>query len=297
MTRQALPYIALPDGDAHLGEWQVHRQGEWWGDIRELDDWAPGTDIRMRREITASAADIRAVTQLPADVPLKVVTSWTNSVTNMIGRAGVTHLDHPAVATHEILLPGSRVGGTVTLRTTFVAGRDCDPRPGVAHLAGSVLYADNYRLALEGAAALFPVAVVDFAHTTYDLDASWFLTTSPELEAPFMGRFQLEVNSRDTELVSAIAAEKPTDRQKTLLTEMQHQLAMLLLEFAQGCNQEAELTEGDWLPDTVGDALKRILISSGEDGRSSPLVILDLAQRRADREGITRRSGHGRPFK
>lgn len=297
MSSQAFPYVVPLRESVRFGPWLIRQQGEWVTASSEFEGWDPGSDVLLRREVSLDVEAVVGRTLIPAGASLAVVTSWVSSGVNMSGEAGRTAVSRHDSFLHEVRLPGSQVGGTVLLKTALLLADAVPFRPGVAHLPGSVFVSDQFRLALEGSAAMFPVAIVDFAHTSHDSDASWHLAASSDLEAPFMGRFQLKVNSRDRELVAAIGAEQPTERQVALIEEMRHQVAMLLLEYAQLCDLDGSVTGGEFYPDSVGDALARVLSSAGGERVTSPTGDHTVAERRSAREGATRRSGQGRSFR
>lgn len=295
MSRKASPYM-VPGLDAwELGRWEILQNGEWGPAPDVLEGWDPATDYRLRRTVRVDTAAIRGATLIPPEVPLRLATSWRSSTTGMTGLAGGVDLTE-GLHTHGIILPGGKLGGIVSLRTTLTLGGTWAGVIGSAHLAGSVLLEEVSRMAVEGDLSMFPVSIVDFATTFYDPDASWHLTTSPDLEAPFMGTFLLEVNAQDAELVQAIRADKQSDRDRALIESLQQSVAMLMLEFAQLCDQDGAVSSNNWEPETVGGSLRRVLLSAGLRSGAPPADVTDLADRRSQLDGSTRRAGQGRGF-
>jgi hypothetical protein len=198
----------------------------------------------------------------------------------------------------EALLRGTRIGGVVRLRTTLsVVALPPVSSPGVAWMPGSILSDDVHMLALEGSLSMFPVHEVDFSHTRLSPEASWHLETSTDLTAPFLGAFRLLLNSRDKELMAAVARGVKDKRQQALWEELQHGVAMAMLELAVLLGEE--LADRDpWPPETVGDVLSRMLAAGQQDGEMRmPSGPHDAADFRTRLAGATRYLGHGRAFR
>ena len=92
---------------------------------------------------------------------------------------------------------GDALGGTMTVSTglVWVAGARLGPlAPG---LPGSQLWSDEFRCALEGLAARFPISPVAFSSLpTLDPDAAWTLDWEPtQLDDPVLGAVRLLVNT------------------------------------------------------------------------------------------------------
>lgn len=296
MTRGAKPYLVPEPGAISLGAWQVMTDGDWVGLGDQVDGWDTGTDLRIRREIRVDWARVRAEAGLDAVAQLAATVSWTSSTTTMRGLAGSVPVPASGLLLFDGVLPGDRVAGVLDLRTTVAIAVDAPAGAGVAQTAGAVLHEERWRLALEGTGSMFPVSVIDFTHTAYDVDASWHLETSVDLDAPFMGRFLLSLNARDTELVEAVSARSRTPRQDALVDDLHHGVAQLLLRLAEDVNVEDPLDDREFAADTVGDILSRTL-AVGDS--ASPTILLDPAEvsaRRSRLEGSTRRTGHGRAF-
>lgn len=296
MTRGAKPYLVPEQGTLSLGPWQIQSDDEWLPLSDQVEGWDTGTDLRLRREVRVEWGRLQAETGIPEGVPLLVTTSWTSSTTTMRGLAGTAPIPPTGLLLFDTDLLGDQVGGVLDLRTTVVVGADWAAGEGVAGAAGAVLHEDQWRLALEGDGAMFPVSVIDFSHTQHDPDASWHLETSVDVDAPFMGRFLLSLNARDTELVEAVSTKSRTPRQEALLDDLHHGVAQLMLRLAQDVNIEEPLVERVWVPDSIGDVLARTLAASDDLPPTSASEPGDLSNRRTRIEGSTRRSGHGRSF-
>lgn len=296
MTRGAKPYLVPETGAIALGAWQLRSDDEWVELGDQVDGWDTGTDLRIRREVRVDLARVRAEAGLDASAQLTATVSWTSSTTTMRGLAGSVLVPPGGLMLFDGVLPGDRVGGVLDLRTTVSVTGVGAPAAGVAQAPGSILHEERWRLALEGTGSMFPVSVIDFTRTGHDPDASWHLETSVDLDAPFMGRFLLSINARDTELIEAVSARSRTPRQESLVDELHHGVAQLMLRLAEDMNVDDPLDEREWPADTVGDVLSRTLLAADSVPVTSLLDPAEVSSRRSRLEGATRRTGHGRAF-
>ncbi len=290
------PFI-VPDPSAiSLGDWVVDDDDE--ETLPEAwDGWDAGTDIRIRRTCDIRMERLRADTGLPSHVPVRVTTSWRSSTTQMRLRAG--HIPAAGEGRHTLkaVLPGARVAGTLVLRTSVTVGADWDGAPGLPCRAGSVLYEDEARIALQGESPMFPIEILDFASTPWDPDASWHLTVASDLEAPFLGACWLSLNSRDSELISAVSAAKASQRQEALLETLYGGVAELMLEMAEIRAREPDASETTFEPDSVGAVLDHYAAALGRTAVELTLTLPEASDRHTARQGASRRMGLGRRFK
>jgi hypothetical protein len=228
------------------------------------------------------------------DVGLSV--SWTSSTTTMTDAAPPVFFDLSGAAIVDLLLVGERVSGVVTLRTTVSLLRLTSRQmTGVAAIPGSILAEDVRRVVLEKNSAMFPVHVIDFAHTRLSPTASWHLETSTDLAAPFYGTFRVLINERDRELGGAVVRGAKDKRQQALVDELHAGVAAMLLELALHLSEELRERE-QWPADSVGDVLARTLAVSPLSGSAPPSAV-DLAEFRTQIAGAVRDHGRGRAFK
>ncbi|WP_315093521.1 hypothetical protein [uncultured Cellulomonas sp.] len=292
MRREAKPYL-VPAVDAMtLGQWERYDGDSWVLLGEHVEGWDPETSLVVRRVIDADWNGARQQAGLPADFPLAITAGWSSSTSQM--RVQISAAPVPAAGRLivEGTIPGNRAGGALELTTTLTTAADWPTAPiGVARRVGSMFFTDSVRVTLEGSGSLFPVAVVDFAHTRFDPDSSWHLTAPLDLGAPFSGTFLLSINKRDTELVDAITAPKPTATQRLLAQEIHHQVAMMMLELALEAEQHDELLSVDWPAESAGDVLKYLRQSAGDAPPREP------SERRAWLSGAARRGANGRAFR
>lgn len=290
------PFVVPDPSTIALGAWVVDDvDGE---DLPEAwDGWDANTDIRIRRTCEIDMHRLRVSAGLPADVPVRVTTSWKSSATQMRLRAGSIPVVGDGRHTLKALLPGAQVAGTLVLRTSVTVGADWDGPAGLACRAGSVLLEDEVRIALQGESPMFPIEILDFATTPWDDDASWHLTVASDLEAPFLGACWLSLNSRDSELISAVSAAKANQRQEALLETLYGGVAELMLEMAEIRSRDPEAAGATFEPDSVGAVLSHYASALGQSVYEIASTMPEAADRHSARQGATRRMGLGRRFK
>lgn len=166
-----------------------------------MEGWDSSSTIRVRRSVEIDRLALHSSAHLPPELAVKVVATWTSSTSQMSLAAGSVSTHRTEPVTLEATLPGDRIGGVVTLKTSIVVGVDWEAPTGVAGAAGDVLYEDSQRVAVEGDAGGFPIEVIDFKHTPWHDQASWHLTLKDDLNLPFLGAAWLSVNLADQELI------------------------------------------------------------------------------------------------
>lgn len=290
----AYPYMTPTSSAFTLSPW-LTRDGAELPEV--LEGWDPSSTIRVRRAVEIDRLELRSSAHLPQDVPVQVVATWTSSTSQMSLAAGSVNTHRTDPVTLEATLPGDRIGGVVTLKTSIVVGIDWEAPTGVAGSAGDVLYEDSQRLAVEGDAGGFPIEVIDFKHTSWHDQASWHLTLKDDLNLPFLGAAWLSVNLADQELIKAISADKQSPRQKALLEQMYSDVAEQLLEGAQAAARSSDLVEIEWPEESLGSVLKGILENTGADVTDLSDRLGDAADQRTERQGLARRGlSGGRKF-
>ncbi|SMQ73136.1 hypothetical protein SAMN06295909_3121 [Plantibacter sp. VKM Ac-1784] len=257
-----------------------------------LEGWDPQTDLELSCAIAVEVDEFLTMARLPADTRLRLTVSWSSSTSGMSDWVYLEDLRR--AQTVDALLPGERIGGTVVLRTTITLAEDRQPMgPGEVHRAGSVLWERLQSVRLHGEGSMFPIGVADFAGTPYGANASWYLQTSEDLSAPFLGTFLLLVNSRDEALIAAINQKKTSPLGQQLLSNLEAGVAMIMIELALG-HEGADL--GSYSDDSVGSVLSRYLTMAHEEGLTSAVRADDPGRFRSLAESIVRAHGYGRTF-
>ena len=299
MPREVRPYLLPTAGAVVLDPWELVAEGVWQPLPDQLPDWDGTVTHSVRRIVHLDLARLLDETRLGHDVVLGWTISWIGSTSKMRGTAPVVPVGAGGPTLLDAELPGDRIDGTLTLRTTLALVRGgATRRAGVAHLPGSVLVDDTVDVVLgDPTSSGFPVQAVDFATTRLDTDASWHLETTTDLTAPFLGSFLLLLNTRDGELIDAVAKERRDRRQEALVDELEHGVAVVLLELA--AHARAELVQiRSWPPGSVGETLSRMLQRAERSGALQvPIGPQNVARARTRSSGAARAIGYGRRFR
>lgn len=206
-TAAAAPYLLPPDGAVTAQPW-TNEDGV---EISErLDHWDPNTDLNLVRVVEIDVDLIRESCLLGRDSALALTATWSSTTTRIAGHGPVVELgttEGLLRAAMHVEVSGARVGGRLDLNTKLVLrypGRE--PSPISPKRLGATLWAEEDRIALEGSAARFPIALADFSGTRlYPDGAAWVLEwDSDDLDAPVLGGMRLLVNKNHDSLLQTL---------------------------------------------------------------------------------------------
>ncbi|WP_428954444.1 hypothetical protein [Streptomyces sp. cg35] len=257
MARHALPYRVPPQDVVDAGTWSLITPD---GDVplpKAIDDWDYQMDLHLRRRVQVDQARTRARAGLPEDTELMLSAVWTATGSNLRGPGHLARLtgSEPATIDLEVRLRGSDLGGVLILDTALVlAERRDDARPAAPRRAGSVLWNDATELRLQGDAPQFPMAVIDFSHTSFPNGAAWHIQIAGELDSAAMGSLLLLINERNTATAEAFqnaARPRPVDRM--VLSAVYADVARTMMEHA--LSHEDFVDESDYPEDSLGATL------------------------------------------
>ncbi|MGY6023150.1 hypothetical protein [Streptomyces spinosirectus] len=216
--------LVAPDGDVELPE--------------ALPDWDYQMDLHLRRTVRVDLDRARTQSGLPPNTALVLAAVWTATGSNLSGPAQHVRLTDSGTEEVglEVRLRGADLGGLLMLDTALVlAERRSDARPSSPRRAGSVLWSDREFLRLQGDAPQFPMAVIDFALTSFPDQAAWHLQISGSLESATMGSLLLLVNEKNTVTATAFEnAGKPRPVDRIVLSAVYADAARLMIEHALG---------------------------------------------------------------
>lgn len=291
------PYLTpLPD---------VLRAQEWSiddGDRPEplessIPNWTQGTDVYLVRSIEIDRSEALRAAGLPEHAVLGIAVSWFSDSTKFrrsIYRAPI--YDEPLYV--RARLSGDEISGTIKVRTSLVLLTSHPDAPSwVANEPGAMLLREEIPVSVEGDGSVFPMAVVDFASTTYPTNASWYLVTSTQLEARFSSTFQVMINERDAKLVKAIEAPKPDREQTVLLEDLEHGVLATLLEIAYSLRTEGFLEIEGHEDGSVGAVLAELVDDSSDVALDVNSGTSRIAHKRAFFDSLARDIGAGRTIK
>lgn len=204
--------------------------------LDSLSNWDYLMDLDLRRSVRIDVDAVLAQSGLGADAELVLSAVWTASGSNLRGpgaRVLVTSGGSRDVDL-EVPLRGSDLGGTLLLDTALVLSyRGTEPRPAAPRRAGSVLWSDRHEVRLEGDSPQFPIAVIDFARTSFPSDAAWHLQIGDNLHSAAMGSLLLLVNEQNASAVAAVGrAARPGAVERIVLSAIRADVTRTMLEHA-----------------------------------------------------------------
>lgn len=222
-----------------------------------LPDWDYQMDLHLRRSVRVDLDRARSESGLPAHSALMLSAVWTATGSNLSGPAQHVRITGGGTETVEfdVLLRGTDLGGLLLLDTALLlAERRVDARPSSPRRAGSVLWSDRVALRLQGDAPQFPMAVIDFARTSFPDHAAWHLQISGGLESATMGSLLLLVNEQNTVTATAFEnAGKPRPIDRIVLSAVYADAARTMIEYALNHDEFAE--DADFPDDSLGSTL------------------------------------------
>lgn len=263
MRTPAAPTYLLPDDDVvSAGPWKDADAVE----IGEtIDHWDPLTDLTFTRALTIDVDAVRSQCRLEADSALAVIASWRCPNRTRLGGAGervdlgdLSGLLRTPIA---VRVPGPEAGGRVDLTTRIVL-RSAGSAPSLIspRRSGAVLWTDTQRVALEGNAARFPMAAVDFATLSRVPDgAAWYVDWDHEdLDAPVLGGLRLLLNSAHPRMASIARTSSDDPAAPLVRSLIECDVARHLAQAALG-NERFVLTHDAFPEESVGRMLSDLL--------------------------------------
>ncbi|MDN4614574.1 hypothetical protein P5G50_08925 [Leifsonia sp. F6_8S_P_1B] len=292
MSHDVWPFRKIAEGTVEMSEWLMPE-----ADGRELPEylegWDPLTDICVQRSIRCDPNAVLDDSGLPSETPLVLTVSWNNRQSFMTESAYRAPLLAEQLV--ELTLPAGRLGGSISLRTTIAVATTDISRPlGTARWAGSVLFEHERTVVLEGSGPMFPMTELDFSVTRYHPDASWALQLPDDLSLPVLGSVLLLINTRDADLLTALAAATPDQRQAALINELEGQVGGFLI--AQAASRRIEIESEDWEEQSVGELLAGYLAIADDQGVIGTIHGDDATAISAAFQGAARAEGFGRRF-
>ncbi|MDN3269194.1 hypothetical protein [Streptomyces sp. MA15] len=252
MSRRVLPYRAPTEDVVSAESWRLVVED---GEVplpEAMPDWDYQLDLLLRRTVRVDLERARRQSGLPDDAPLVLSAVWTATGSNLSGPAEQIPMPAGAatgVAEFDFRLRGADLGGLLLLDTALLlAERRADARPSTPRRAGSVLWSDRQALRLQGDAPQFPMAVIDFARTSFPDDAAWHLQISGGLDSATMGSLLLLVNERNSATANAFQkASKPGPVDRVVLSAVYADAARTMVEHAlaqDDFTEDADFSEG-----------------------------------------------------
>lgn len=196
--------------------WTILAQGA----VVPLPELLPGPEygstLDVRRTVRINVDRLRVDCGLPGDAELTLAASWHSAGTALRRQFSNTPLPKTGAAVEvEVtgLVPADAITQYLALRTRIVLARQLTHNDRtIARHAGSALWEDLHKVALDSLTSLFPVELVDLAGSAWaQPDAGWFLSWNTfELERPFLGSVRLYVNSNHPVVAKAVVGAAVT---------------------------------------------------------------------------------------
>ena len=256
------PYLKASGDSVDASPWRTIEGDEdlLLGD--SLPRWDPGTNLRFIRDLDVDADRIRRDCGLPDDCAVRVSASWHCEGTTVRGRGSVVTLTGAdAEVSLEMAIEGRDLSGKLILRTAVVLGTRLEASPLRARRPGSVLWEDEQTVALEGEGSRFPMEVVSFKDSGWQLPAraAWALDWNrDDLEVPVLGGIRLYLNSDHPQVVSML--QSPRDPASIVFAAAMHQ--DIGRQLIRGAVMTDEFLEREKYPrDSVGHIIQRLIKS------------------------------------
>lgn len=234
-TPPAPPYLLPPEEAVTAEDWRTSDGSPL---PERLEHWDPFTDIDLVRIVSVNVDAVRAACQLSGDSALAVSASWVSTRTRL-GAEGppveIGTLDGRVRLPVSVSVPGVNAGGRLDIRTRLILRtHGTEPSPISPKRLGAVLWTQETRIELEGAAARFPVSPADFRAIPRLPDTgAWALEWDPEaLEAPVLGTVRLLVNVAEQSLVEALRSGSADARATMVRSFLTYDVARSLVHGA-----------------------------------------------------------------
>lgn len=199
-----------------------------------MPDWHYLSDVAVKWPLSVDLPGIKQDCQLPDDAEIGVVLSWRSDRTNLRSSAfTVPALDGENLL--QAMIPGSTVGGTLTIEVALVLRRPgTEPSPLAPSRPGALLWCKSEQVILEGSGGRFPTIIADFAAEGISGDeiGLWYLDISgSDLQANYTSAITLYINSVNPSIQDVLIAGSARDSQivKFMMYDVYRQLMMLAI--------------------------------------------------------------------
>ena len=222
-----------------------------------LKGWDYGTDIQAHRDLEIRGDLFLVQTGLGSGSVIRIVALWSTGTGYEHGESGFTRAlkidDSAAPVRVEVDFPlvGSNLAGALSIVTLVVLEKRAGKcRDGAAWQAGSILWRDEYTLALEGIGPRMPILMVDLEPA----DTAWAVRTREDWlhSHPSIG-VQVLVNRKRADIVRALLATPPGDKDRLVRSALRFDVGRQLIERALSDDQLDN--DSVFAPQTCGAAI------------------------------------------
>ncbi|MFE2916022.1 hypothetical protein [Kitasatospora indigofera] len=207
MSVQAWPY-RRPENRVRAENWRLD---EVTGALLPgaVPAWDYRTDLTLARLVHVDLAGVREDCGLPDDAALRLSVRYWPSTSRLRHLGFQTLLpvgSQQSVVVVGMTAPGADLGGFLTVETIIGLAEDLrTDQPFVARRAGSILWNDQVRVHLEGAAGLLPTAPVSFAEAGLPAGAAWYVSMDgDDWQQAAMGSLLVLLNTDNPAVRSAL---------------------------------------------------------------------------------------------
>ena len=233
-----------------------------------LPRWDYATPIALRRRLTVDIAGALSDCHLPPSARLAATAVWRSTSTGLRGASDLRPFSSD-VTTVEIALDidGSLLGGVLVLHTHLLLAEAC-PQANLLSPTreGAILWTDQTSILLEGEAARFPVALVDFSRLALATPgAAWYLDVRRgALDHSTLGALCLYINASHPQVVGATQATSDDAAARAVVSTLRYDITRALVNVA--LDDEDFVRAPDAYADgTLGATLRRLLQTVAPD--------------------------------
>jgi len=226
-------YLQPQQSRVSTGEIHVIAGGQTLTDGR-MPDWHYLSDVAVEWPLSVDLPGIKQDCQLPDNAEIGMVLSWRSDRTNLRGSA-FTVPAHDGDNLLQTMIPGSTVGGTLTIEIAIVLRwPGTEPSPLSPSRPGALLWVKSEQLVLEGSGGRFPTITADFSSEGIAGDGIglWYLDISDsDLQASCTSAVALYINSINPAIQDVLVAGKARDSQilKFMTYDVYRQLMMVAI--------------------------------------------------------------------
>ena len=162
-----------------------------------IPDWDYFTDIRVVRSLHLDLPGLLEDCGLASGSSIGAVLTWQSSWTGLRGATTLVPLLNGENSL-ELPITGEQLGGRLTVSANVVLAEAKKEHPLAPSRAGSTLWSDSTRVALEGTGSRFPIVPVPFAESGLAGGrlGAWYLSMEMlDLTASGSGSLRLYLNS------------------------------------------------------------------------------------------------------
>jgi hypothetical protein len=226
-------YLQPQQSRVSAGEIHLIAGGHTSADGR-MPDWHYLSNVAVEWPLSVDLPGIKQDCQLPDDAEIGVVLSWRSDRTNLRSSAfTVPALDGENLL--QAMIPGSTVGGTLTIEVALVLRRPgTEPSLLAPSRPGALLWGKSEQVVLEGSGGRFPTITADFAAEGIAGDGIgwWYLDVSgSDLQANCTSAITLYINSANPSIQDVLIEGSARDSQivKFMMYDVYRQLMMVAI--------------------------------------------------------------------